>query len=250
VPRWGPVPALGESSTKGRTVVKKIIVACVVTALVVGGGTATAQRLITSGNIKDGTIRSADIRNGAIRHQDIRKSTITRDRLEKRVRRLLKEQGPRGPAGPAGPAGARGPAGPRGDKGDPGPPTPPRASRAYTPNNIQPIPQPSTTVQSLTVPANTSVMVIGRATLTNPQGNGAVDFAACNIGFANDVDLDSTSAAVGTDAPEVQFVPVSLSAIAQNNSAQPRELTLDCFSNAPQAGANETSLTAVEVTPP
>jgi hypothetical protein len=96
--------------------VRKVIVACVVTALVVGGGTATAQRLITSGNIKDGTIKNADIKNGTIKHQKLKKSTITRDRLEKKVRRQLDEQGV---AGPAGPAGARGPQGPQGPKGDP-----------------------------------------------------------------------------------------------------------------------------------
>jgi hypothetical protein len=94
-------------------------------------------------------------------------------------------------------------------------------------------------------------MVIGRATLVNQQATGSFDvFAGCNIGFAGEGDLDSTSAAIGQDAGEVTFVPVSLSAIAVNNTAQPRQLTLDCFSNGPQAGANETSLTAVEVTPP
>lgn len=94
---------------------RRTIVACVVTALVVGGGTATAQQLITSGTIKDGTIKGADIKNGTIKSQEIKKSAITRDRLEKKVRRLLDEQGAAGPAGPPGARGAQGPQGPKGD---------------------------------------------------------------------------------------------------------------------------------------
>lgn len=58
-----------------------------------GGDTATAQVLITTKDIKDGTIKSADVRDRAIRHHDIKKSTITRDRLAKKVRQLLDEQG-------------------------------------------------------------------------------------------------------------------------------------------------------------
>jgi hypothetical protein len=95
--------------------VRKSIVACVVTALIVGAGTATAQRLITSGDIKDGTIKGADIKNGTIKSQEIKKSAITRDRLEKKVRRQLDEQGAAGLAGPAGARGAQGPQGPKGD---------------------------------------------------------------------------------------------------------------------------------------
>jgi hypothetical protein len=97
---------------------RRIIVVCVLTALVVGGGTATAARLITSRDIRDGTIRSRDIRDGTIRHGDLRRFTITRDRLARRVRRLLDQRGPRGPAGPSGPAG---PAGAQGERGEPGP---------------------------------------------------------------------------------------------------------------------------------
>jgi hypothetical protein len=108
-------------------------------------------------------------------------------------------------------------------------------------------------LESLTIPANTSVMVIGRATLVNQEINGTQDFAACNIGWAGEGDLDSTSAAVGHDAGEVAFVPVSLSAIAVNDTGAAKVLTLRCFGSGtlgpPNRGANETSLTAIEVTP-
>lgn len=86
-----------------------------------GAATATAAKLITSGDIKDGTIKSADIKNGTIKHDDIKKSTITRDRLAKAVRSQLDEGGPAGSPGPAGPPGSPGAKGDKGDKGDPGP---------------------------------------------------------------------------------------------------------------------------------
>jgi hypothetical protein len=103
---------------------RRTMVACVVTALVVGGGTATAQKLITSGDIKDGAIKSADIKNGGVASKDIKKGTIALDRLAKKVQQKINEQntGPVGPAGPAGPAGAQGAAGApgaQGPKGDP-----------------------------------------------------------------------------------------------------------------------------------
>ena len=87
---------------------RRTVLACIATALLVGGGTATARVLITSSDIKDGTIKTVDINNGTIKHDDIKESTITRDRLEKKVRRLLNEQGAAGPKGDVGPAGPRG----------------------------------------------------------------------------------------------------------------------------------------------
>jgi hypothetical protein len=71
----------------------RTLLACVVTALVVGGGVATAQTIITSRHIQNNTIKSEDLRDRAIRSPDIKKSAITRDRLSKNVRALL-TQGP------------------------------------------------------------------------------------------------------------------------------------------------------------
>ncbi|MCW2772834.1 MAG: hypothetical protein JWN91_1160 [Nocardioides sp.] len=73
-------------------------------ALCVGSaGGAVADRLITSGDIKDGTIKSVDLSNGV--NKAIRKGG---------------EPGPVGPVGPAGEQGVAGPAGPAGPKGDQG----------------------------------------------------------------------------------------------------------------------------------
>ena len=43
----------------------KTLIPCLVTALVVGGGTATAAQLITGEDVQDGSLTNADIKNGA-----------------------------------------------------------------------------------------------------------------------------------------------------------------------------------------
>lgn len=119
---------------------RKTIIACLATALVVGGGTATAASLITSANIKDGTIQK----------RDIAKNQISMSRLTPGVRALIKkarkpgkdgtngvngqngvnghdgangakgdkgDAGPQGIAGPQGPQGPAGPVGPQGPQG-------------------------------------------------------------------------------------------------------------------------------------
>ena len=126
----------------------RTILACVVSVLVVGAATATAAKLITSGDIKDGTIKSADIKNGTIKHDDIKKSTITRDRLASAVRNQLDEGGPKGPAGAAGPAGPAGPAGSKGDKGAKGDPGPTLSSGHWGVMNRNTIGSPSAFLRS------------------------------------------------------------------------------------------------------
>jgi hypothetical protein len=82
-------------------------------------GSATAGSLITSGKIKDGTIRGRDIKKG----------TITSERLASSVRRQLLKTGKPGAAGPKGDTGATGATGATGptvqgsapQKGDTGP---------------------------------------------------------------------------------------------------------------------------------
>ena len=76
-------------------------------------GSAAAGSLITSGKIKDGTIRGRDIHKG----------TITSDRLSSGVRRALKKAGTPGATGPKGDKGDAGPAGPsvQGSAPQPGP---------------------------------------------------------------------------------------------------------------------------------
>ena len=98
------------------------IVVGVIVALVVGTTTATATSLITSRQIKNGTIENRDIKRG----------TIAQNRLSPKLQGLLTTldvqggpldpiTGPQGPEGPKGDRGAKGDTGPRGDSGDTGP---------------------------------------------------------------------------------------------------------------------------------
>jgi Collagen triple helix repeat (20 copies) len=91
-------------------------------AVIVGGGSATAARLITGKDIRDGSITARDIRQGG----------ISLNRLSKGTQRLLRttssnsfsgnsqSAGPKGDKGDKGDTGPAGPQGPKGDKGDPG----------------------------------------------------------------------------------------------------------------------------------
>jgi hypothetical protein len=81
---------------------KTTLVAGAVLALVVAGGTATAAKLVTSG----------DIKNGTITNKDIKKKTIKMNRLAQSTQDKINAPGPAGPQGPAGPAGVAGPPGP------------------------------------------------------------------------------------------------------------------------------------------
>jgi hypothetical protein len=95
--------------------VRKTILACVAVALVAGTTTATAASLITSEDIKNGTIRSTDIKKGA----------ISASRLSSDVQAALDEAGRAGPPGKDGatvygPKGDTGAQGPQGERGAPG----------------------------------------------------------------------------------------------------------------------------------
>ena len=87
---------------------KATVLACAVVSLLVAGGTATAANLVTSSDIKNGTIQSEDMKKGAVKNKNIKKSTIKIDRLDKSTQDKINQGGPAGPAGPAGPPGAPG----------------------------------------------------------------------------------------------------------------------------------------------
>jgi Collagen triple helix repeat (20 copies) len=84
---------------------KAAIIAGIV-AMLVSAASATAAFVVTSKNIKNGTIQTVDISATA-------------------KRELKGNRGPQGPSGLPGPHGLAGVAGPQGAKGDPGPEGPP-----------------------------------------------------------------------------------------------------------------------------
>jgi Collagen triple helix repeat (20 copies) len=122
----------------------RTLVACVVVALVVGGGTATAARLITSKDVRNGSLTGADIRNGSIAFKDLARGTRTRidgsggstpvgspppagapgakgDPGANGTNGLDGEDGQDGAQGPQGEVGRQGDTGPQGPQGDTGP---------------------------------------------------------------------------------------------------------------------------------
>jgi Collagen triple helix repeat (20 copies) len=86
----------------------RTVLACVATALVVAAASATAASLITSAQIKNGTIRNVDVHKG----------TISLNRLTKGVQRLVRRAGAQsGAPGAVGAAGASGATGAPGRDG-------------------------------------------------------------------------------------------------------------------------------------
>jgi len=101
---------------------RRTILTTAIVALLVGGGSATAAHLITSGQIANGTIRNVDVH----------KNAISLNRLSPGVQRLLRsiastnrtsassQSAPTGAQGPQGASGPQGTAGPKGDAGQRG----------------------------------------------------------------------------------------------------------------------------------
>jgi hypothetical protein len=85
------------------------LVVAIVALFVAFSGTATAALVMTSANIKNGTITGRDLKD----------RTLGTNKLSEKAVSSLKGQ--RGPAGPAGPAGPKGDKGDTGAQGTPGP---------------------------------------------------------------------------------------------------------------------------------
>jgi hypothetical protein len=95
------------------------------------GGTATAARLITGKQVKDGSITGKDVKNRSLSASDFKGSL----------------RGPAGPKGDPGAQGATGPQGPRGLqglKGDEGDPGAPGSARAWALVDNAALKQPGT----------------------------------------------------------------------------------------------------------
>ena len=72
----------------------RTIIACVIVALVAGATSATAARLITGDDIKNGSITGADIKNPAIDNEDIKKGAVIKKKLSKAVQDALDDKAP------------------------------------------------------------------------------------------------------------------------------------------------------------
>lgn len=85
---------------------------------------ATAGKLITGAEIKNGSITGADVRQGSLSGADIKDGTLSIRDFAHGLTGLTGAAGPRGVPGPVGPSGAPGAPGPSGAPGAPGAPGP------------------------------------------------------------------------------------------------------------------------------
>ncbi len=101
------------------------------------GGTATAAKLITGKQIKNGSLTGADVRNRSLSGADLRNGTVGLNKLTAKARATLLRGAPAttagkdGAQGAPGPAGPAGPQGPKGDAGAPGPAGPAGSGAAF-----------------------------------------------------------------------------------------------------------------------
>jgi hypothetical protein len=190
-------------------------------------GSAVAASLITSKQIKDGTIQTKDI--------------------SKKAQKSLKgkagatgPQGPAGSAGPAGPAGAAGAAGAKGDKGDKGDRGP--SDAFYTRNSsIQNVGAPDTVVATLNLPAG-SFVIHGSATLNNndaAQQNGSCSLAIDGTAIA---DSDNVPLAANTNLDRESFTLTGATTQAAASVA-----TLRCTLATNSGNVLEAELSATQV---
>lgn len=91
------------------------IAALVAVALASAGTTATAAKLVTGKDVRNGSLTGADVKDRSLGGADLKRGGIPADRLTAGARKSLEGQ-----AGPAGATGPQGPQGPQGAKGDPG----------------------------------------------------------------------------------------------------------------------------------
>ena len=103
---------------------RKTIIACVITALAIGGGSATAAKFITSANIKDGTIESRDL-SKSLRAQIAKAGKpgangVNGGNGTNGGKGDTGAKGENGAVGANGAAGSNGTNGAKGDKGDTG----------------------------------------------------------------------------------------------------------------------------------
>jgi hypothetical protein len=79
----------------------RILVACLALFALLAGG-ATAAKLVTGKNVKNGSLTGSDVKNGSLTGKDIKRRSVTLDRIKGAL--PAGKQGPQGAQGPPGPA--------------------------------------------------------------------------------------------------------------------------------------------------
>lgn len=126
-------------------------------------GTAVADNLINSGDIKDNSVKAVDLAPNSVHGSELANYSVQWSELTTGLRdRLGNLAGPRGATGPRGPQGDKGPKGDKGEKGDVGQTL--VATRITPPNpainNLNVVAVPSVAVTSGDPTANTGVELV------------------------------------------------------------------------------------------
>jgi hypothetical protein len=79
----------------------RALVACIALFALLAGG-ATAAKLVTGKNVKNGSLTGSDVKNGSLTGKDIKRGSVTLDRITGEL--PTGKQGPQGAQGPPGPA--------------------------------------------------------------------------------------------------------------------------------------------------
>jgi Collagen triple helix repeat (20 copies) len=146
-------------------------------------GTATAASLITSAQIKDGSVRSSDVRDRSLSERD----------LSPKARNALRgKQGPAGPQGPQGEQGQQGPQGAAGQDGQQGPQGAPGLS-GFEVVTSSSAPTNAGKTRSVDCPAGKKLIATSGTVSQSPHGH---------LGGSRPLDEDTAFAFAG-DNPDV-----------------------------------------------
>jgi Collagen triple helix repeat (20 copies) len=138
--------------------VKNAVIAAGVAAAVAAASGTAATIVVTSKNIKNGTIQTVDI-------------------SAKAKRALRGNRGPRGPVGPPGPQGAAGAVGAPGPQGSQGPRGPSTAFVGSRDVIVGEVPDAEASIGHVSLPAG-NYLLLAKAAFVNPGGETLVE---CNL---------------------------------------------------------------------
>ncbi|WP_320671555.1 hypothetical protein [Patulibacter defluvii] len=210
------------------------------------GGTATAAKLITGGQIKDGSITGKDVRNSSITGADVKSRSLSASDLSLAARKSLRGQtGPAGPAGPAGgpkgDPGPAGPAGPAGPQGPVGPQGPSGSSGALTNAVADHVVQGAGTrvVQTLSLPA-------GRYVLNAKLTASSAGTAATSCTLRKVVGLLTIDSTAFDPAEASQEIPVAMQGVVDLTGGA-SDITVLCFEVGGDLTISNAKLTATKV---
>lgn len=198
-----------------------LVVAALAVFLVVGGS-ATAAKLITGKDVKNGSITGADVKKGSLGADKLSRAAVRALQTGKPGAAGAKgDAGPAGAAGQAGATGATGPQGPAGVQGPAGPQGPEGPTTAYFGGQGSRTIRGSgdRTVATLALPAGS--FTIAAKVIVNSESRDPVMCLVRRLAPVLDLDIARADLEAGVDA--------TLAMTAVTTFAVPGSIALVCF---------------------